>query len=672
MNTTILEKIPWSKIIVSCIIIWSIVALPMRHGDGHEYSLTTKALRMTFSPEITVDVVKERIKDIQKFPSNGYSIELFENVEKSIINGDSGYMGVYRDLSGHYYGYHFFTYSILVAITEFAIEQLGLNVLASFQLTNGLITIICVMLTTSWLGKEQIKQTYIYFVILASGTIFYLQWSHPEVYLFCAIFISVVGLLQHRWRSSLMFAAVAACQTISFGALVLFIILYFLPRKIRTFSSGEAMLAAVYLFSIGLLSGISAIFYYIHFGTISIISTIPLLVDPDFVTLGHLASIYMDLDQGMWVGAPWLVGAGLWLVVARCRGKLANAPWRQICSVIIMSLLIVVPILAHSNVNSGSSVFQRYAFWAAAPVAAWVTAKGGEYFRGPAAGFFQALAIAWMGAWGGPLAAEDYLTFKPWTRLVLTHLPFLYVGEPGVFFERATAGMFDRGAAYGGWDSRGNQPAAFVDRHGTITKVLAPPLSRSSEWANNLCTGTLGGPSLALASGNVRRDAGFGWAYIDGPFQCVGAILNSPVVLQIDSEGNDNDTIEFNRVAMPKFVSAVSGFSGIESWGRWTVGHVSAVVFAPEFRSLVVAEVHATVFDKYEDKIIQIKCNEQTSQINAEEFGSGPVKIPCGSVGVGKKQYIQFVLPGAVSPSKRFVSADSRVLGLAVRKIVIH
>ena len=71
-------------------------------------------------------------------------------------------------------------------------------------------------------------------------------------------------------------------------------------------------------------------------------------------------------------------------------------------------------------------------------------------------------------------------------------------------------------------------------------------------------------------------------------------------------------------------------------------------------------------------KIIQIKCNEQTSQINAEEFGSGPVKIPCGSVGVGKKQYIQFVLPGAVSPSKRFVSADSRVLGLAVRKIVIH
>lgn len=129
---------------LSSILLWTLVATPIRHGDGHEYSLTVRAIRSQLSPQITENIIIQRINDIKTNTNIGYDVQLFENIKNVIEQNDSDLHGIFRDQKGDYYGYHFFTYSLLVALVESIMERLQLNKLGGFQVTNALIIIVTI------------------------------------------------------------------------------------------------------------------------------------------------------------------------------------------------------------------------------------------------------------------------------------------------------------------------------------------------------------------------------------------------------------------------------------------------------------------------------------------------------------------------------------------------
>lgn len=663
-------------VILVSILLYTLIATPIRHGDGHEYSLTVKAIRFQLSPKITDNIIIKRINDIQKYSNVGYDSKSLENLRDIIEKKQSNFHGIYRDKNGDYFGYHFFTYALCVALIEFIMEGFQFNRLGSFQVTNALAIIITVQVIFKITRFNAAQKIQFIFVFLTSGVIFYLQWTHPEVFLFCLILICASALLTNNFYYSIISIGLAASQTISLIALVPFIIMYFIVKN-RHKLTVRVLWRHGIMISLCVISALSsAIFYYVKFGVASIITNIPYLIDYQFISINHLISVYCDLDQGLWVGSPWLCTALIMSILSLARkGAKSNEYWEMI-SIIVMSLLVTIPILPHSSVNSGSSVFQRYALWAGAPFAAWVGIRGGVQVGGRFAGLLQVGAVGWVALWGGPLAAEDYLVFKPWTNMLLTYLPSFYVGEPGVFFARASGVSSGRGFGFGDWDVRGNTAVGFVDSRGLITKLLIPPLAANPEGAQRICEGVLRPLGSGLGLAGRLHPAGYGWSYVDGPFTCDGAVLNQTIDWPASEFSSGDGVIRFGEALRPPFVWNVSGFGGLESWGRWTVGHVSSVVLDSDYAGVGGAVIYAHAYEKYVGKDMNIICNKEENRIHIDDIQSGSIKIQCGLKVSGQRQYIQFVLPGAAYTSRRFFLAfppdDSRMLGLAVERIVVQ
>ena len=657
---------------LSSILLWTLVATPIRHGDGHEYSLTVRAIRSQLSPQITENIIIQRIDDIKTNTNIGYDVQLFENIKNVIEQNDSDLHGIFRDQKGDYYGYHFFTYSLLVALVESIMERLQLNKLGGFQVTNALIIIVTIYFVVKITASNLVQSLHFMFVVLTSGIIFYLQWTHPEVFIFCLLLICAAALLINNFYVALVSLTLASSQTISLIALFPFTIVYFAAINRHKLKTINLLRHGLVIFLCVTVALSSAIFYYVKFGVTSIITNIPYLVDYQLISVNHLISIYCDLDQGLWVGSPYLCIALTISIVSLARKYGKANEYVEIFAITIMSLLISIPMLPHSNVNSGSSVFQRYALWAAAPLAAWVGIRGDLQIGGSFAGLLRIGAVGWVAVWGGPLAAEDYLVFKPWTNILLTYMPSLYVGEPGVFFARASAGGSVRGVGSGAWDVRGDRAVGFVDARGRITKILIPPLAANPEGAQRICEGFLRPLGSGLRLADRLHPAGYGWSYVDGPFTCDGAVLNQTIDWPASEFSSGDGVIRFGEAGRPPFVWNVSGFGGGESWGRWTIGHASSVVLNEDYNEIEGAVIYANVYSKYVTSALEIICNKRTNTIEIANIVNGILNIHCGAKIDGQRQYIQFVLPGAVSPSRRFVPGDTRVLGLGVQRIVLQ
>ena len=426
------SKSPINKLLVilaGLLLVYVCVATPIRHGDGHEYAITVKALASTGIPRITSPIVEKIIVDIAQYPNVGYEFTIFNEILEGLSNNISEKHGIFRDKDGNYYGYHFSTYPILVAITYIVLEQLGANVLKSFQITNGVIVIITGVVAVRLAGGNAKRNWNIIFSILASGLVYYIQWTHPEVLLFCLVYLSCVAVFADRNILSLLAAAIATSQTFSFVGLFAVLAVIITHNQIAKKMHNMSTLLITSVISATLCVS-SPIFYFQHFGTPSLIAQ---FLDTDLISINHFISIYVDLDQGLFIGAPWMCAVFVASTVVYIVNR-QYLPLHTQALTVLLSSVIIVPLLSNPNVNSGASVLQRYALFAGAPIAAWVGVYGVAPIGGRVIGaVLQGCGVVWMAVWGGPLAAEDNLGFKPWTSWIFSNFPALYSPEPGCF-----------------------------------------------------------------------------------------------------------------------------------------------------------------------------------------------------------------------------------------------
>lgn len=641
---------------------FAIFSVPVRHGDGHEYSVTVQAFLNHFSPDIRVGDIAERESQLHLFPAQGYVQEIFDGYKRMISEKQRSFHAVYLAENGQYYGLHFWVYTAYVACVEAIFYFFGANPLAGFQIANALLFIVvlgyCLFAVQLSLGRRLALIT----AFFLGGALFYLKWTHPEVFIAAFLFIGFTALYQRSFKVALPCLALAAMQVVTlwtvFAAVPLLILLqyksYFMAKILTLSRRWWAWLCVV-------LPSSSLVFYYTHYGTISLIGTD--FTDIRLVSFSHLYSFWFDLDQGVFVGAPWLL---LVLFVFLFRIKKISQKCRQdLVTAVFGALCICVPLLPQVNVNSGQSVFQRYALYAVCPLTAWAGFYFMDLFKKTWARLLLLVCTtSYAVAFSGPNAEEDHMRHKPWTKLVLENVPEWYNPEPGIFYAR-TGGM----PAW--FMTESDRAVIYRDQKGVVRKILFP-INKAEKALSNLCSGRLVDSNGVPVNYEKVSHQAYGWAYLNGRFFCEGAFFDRAVDLNPQYEASLEEGIDFRHDGFPWFVEAASGFSGHESWGRWSDGSLVTLKIKGRLPQCFEIRFYVGAFASNAGQPVQVTVAGVTKEFVVDQNDPKEYKVLFQFPEEVTNAVIQIRPPHPVSPESLGQSGDNRLLGLSFIKICFN
>ena len=641
---------------------FTVFSMPIRHGDGHEYSVTVQAFLNHFSADIRIDDIAACEKLLEEFPCQGYVSEIFQGYKQQVFEKADGYQGLYRAESGKYYGCHFWGYAAYVACVERVVTFFGANPLAGFQIANAILLIVvlgyCLFAIQGSL-QRRVGSAAAFFL---GGVLFYLKWTHPEVFIAAFLFLGFTALYQRVFRVAFFCLAFAAIQVvtlwIAFAAIPLLILLQY---KSESIGQIRMLSKKWWTWFCAALPAASLIFYYLNYGRPSVIGS--QFVDIRLVSFSHLYSFWFDLDQGVFVGVPWLLPI---LIVFLFRLKKVSQQCRMdLVTAVFGALCICIPLLVNINVNSGGSVFQRYALYAVCPLTAWagfyfieiIKKRWGLYL-------LVAFAVIYTIAFDGPNADEDYMRHKPWTKLLLENAPNWYNPEPGIFYAR-TGGI-------PGWFRMGSDGAVVSrDRHGVVRKILFP-VDRAEKAMSNLCSGRLldiNGVPVDYATASHER---YGWAYLNGHFLCDGVFLDQHVSLNPQYDADIASGIDFTRDGFPSFVEYASGFSGYEKWARWSDGPVVALKIKGTLPKRFEIRFYVGAFASNAGKSVKVTIAGVTEEFVVDRNDPKEYLIQFVLPEKVVNPVIQIQPPNPVSPKSLGMSGDTRLLGLSFVRITFN
>lgn len=630
----------------------SLTSKPQRNGDGHEYSLIVKSFVNHLSPDITVNDVSDRIDDINKYKSSGYSLPYFENIKNGMLANEenAANIGIFRSIDGSYYGYHFWFYPLLTAITEKILDIFNINPLKSFQLVNTLFLVFALYL----IGIKDKKDGIAQFLFLAGGVLFYLKWTHPEVMIYTFVFLAFYNLITERPLQAIAFISLASIQVVSIS--LLFIIV---PVYIAILKKKNIIVTSLYLLSrwqvwfCGIISLSSIVFYYTNFGKFSLIGDKASSISN--INLHHFISYYFDLDQGVWIGAPWVVLFILFILFLKKKNN--NRLLNDLFFSLLFSILICIPLMANVNINSGQSVFQRYALYSIAPIVAWCCVYSPIVLSNINKKIILlCFAILYI------LFCREYIdekytkTHKPWTSYLLENYPRLYEPEPDIFIIRT----FPEGK----WRTGMKNSYAYENSNGVITKIIY------RETENKLFSDSCHGEYKDLKTHkpidlSISSLPKYGWRYITGEMYCDGFIPYNGIKY-FPSTPN---TIDFKEVGFPIFVAGASGVGQVEGWGRWSDGHNVKLYLDAELNKSVSFYIELRTFGPNVGKPLLMTVNNESRTL-VPEVGNENIYVARFEFSeVVKNPVITIKVPLPVSPAQLGLSDDIRKIGLGLIKL---
>lgn len=628
----------------------SLMSKPQRNGDGHEYSLIAKAFINHYSPDILLSDIAERIKDVKINDSENYSIDYFENIKKDMQNEkeNAGEAGIFKTDENKYYGYHFWFYPLLASVSEKVLTGLNINPLKAFQFINALFFIFALLVLT----KKEKESWLCIFLFFFAGGIFYLKWTHPEVMLYIFIFFAFFYLIKRKEHLSAIFIALASVQVISFSLLFLVIPVYHsIVNRKNIFMVISGLLRQWWVWLCGLLSISSVIFYYINYGKLSLIGTEASNIAN--INAGHFLSYYFDLDQGLWLGAPWVV---LYLIFYLLRiNKITKDVHLDFIFSLVFSVLICIPLLANNGVNVGQSIFQRYGLYSIAPLIAWTGVYANLILNNNIKKFFiLILASGYIFSNKGPFAAENYLSHKIWTAYILEHYPGIYNPESYMFILRTFPA--DQ------WTDKQASSYAYTNNKGIVTKIIyrndvPSPLS-------NNCSGHY----RRISDGHIvdftkTINAGYGWRYLNENMYCDG--FKPYTGMKYLTQGFNS--IDFRKKGLPDFVMGISGISQEEEWGRWSDGKYIKIHLKGTFVRHTIFDLDLQPFGPNHGKKLVITIDNISRDLILSKDGNYVVEFDFITPVINP--YINIEIPDPTSPLASGLSNDERKLGIGIRKI---
>lgn len=622
---------------------------PRRNGDGHEYSLTAKAFLNHLTPNITDKDVADRWEDIKEFNSKDYIPEYFEKIKNGIVNKESnaGRTGIFRNNNGDYNGYHFWFYPLLASGSEVLLSLFKLNPLKSFQLVNAIVLIFALYLLAFKENKNYISQ----FIFLAGGVIFYLKWTHPEVMIYTFLFLSFYYLINNKTFLCALFISLASIQVVSLCLLFVVVPIYISWRdrkNLITVSVG--LLKDWKIWLCGFIALTSIFFYYWKFGQFSLIGTNASKLSN--INIGHFISYYFDLDQGVWVGAPWFI-----LILLFVKWRSSKNISRDFVFSLIFSVVICIPLMANNGMNAGQSVFQRYALYSISPLIAWCCVYSSEILNN----IYKitvtfTLAIIYIMFYKGYMIGEDYISHKPWTQYILENYPAVYNPEPQIFIMR-TFPPSD-------WISGMQDSYAYKNKDGIITKIIYQ--ASNDKLLSDICSGQIKDFATHQPINYSNASASkYGWRYISGEMYCDGFV---PYKGYKYSEFEPNQ-IDFTKKGLPEFVLGISGISQEEAWGRWSQGNEIQLNLSTNLNKSMIFYVELIPFGPNIGKKITIKVNNEERVLLPVEGKENTFYAKFDFQKIADKATVKIIVPNPISPFKLGMSNDTREIGLGLIKM---
>lgn len=373
-------------------------------------------------------------------------------------------LGYYAARNGERYSYHFWAYSAAVLPARWLLGAVGGDPLKAAQLTNALVMLATLVAIWLWLPLPEPRRLVLSLLLFFSPAAWFVLWPHPEVVSFALAALSLVAGLRERHRLAVLLASLAALQNPQLMLLAGF----HWSRGVlglRVRRAGGALLTRSRLFWRDALShGLPALvflahplFYYVHFGTPSIVAEEATSVAK--ISPARALGLLADLNVGLFPYVPVAVLA--WIVVSAEALRRPRLRWQAGLWFVFVAMLLANTL--QWNYNHGTSGPSRYVVWMLPMLFVPLVARRSSRAWNVVLALAVLTQLAVVLSRGGLAPRYDYLEHSPAARWVLDHAPALYDPDYEVFIKRTLH--------YEGPGTRG--PYVYRNARGECRKVLA-------------------------------------------------------------------------------------------------------------------------------------------------------------------------------------------------------
>lgn len=411
-----------SAILVAICLIFSIILLwyscvsvaPARYGDGHEYLGITSSFYNHLSPDLRQEDIALR-KDIE----NRNGIHFPETYD---------FAGYFESTSGKWYSYHFWGYSLLNLPVFTLLHIFDLNELRCFQITNSLMLLLSLWAIVLLSRLSNWKKFWLFMLAAFNPALLYVPWTHPEIFSYGFVLLSVVFALNCNFRASVLMSSIASLQNPPIAVATLFFILTGWKGK------GYDYKELLTLLTISSLSAIPYIFYYMNYKTFSLI-TLSGYSDISYITLNKICSLFSDPNFGLLPYFPILLPFTIISAIISIQKRNWYIP--QLWGVLFLIALIGS---TQSNWNCAMMYIHRYAVYMI-PIVIMVAMLSMKYFSWKSISTIFAISVILTATITGAVFidynAGNYVNHNELSNYILTIAPMVYNPPPDVFAERA-------------------------------------------------------------------------------------------------------------------------------------------------------------------------------------------------------------------------------------------
>jgi len=387
---------------------------PSLHGDGREYVFMSQSFVNHLTPNLKAGDIQSSLGLLN---ANGYT------------NNIDAYSGFFKSNSGEMYSYHFWFYSFICSIVQKFLKICHINQFRAMQVTNAIL-----LLTSIWYAflnfssKDYKKKIFFLGFLTVNPILWYLIWTHPEVFSYSLVVISLTLYSNKKYKLSMLFSALASMQNPPLLVLNVVYIIKYLKENYRKLNIKDCFFAM--LCCIPIL--IPSIFYYLNYGTVNLISKYG-LASFKFVTFQKVFDQIFDLNMGMFPYMPIIMMIFFIAIIKNfIRKKFARLGWPiAILSIIILCTQTI-------NWNSDCSGLMRYNVWIIPCIIYYVITQLDFQVKQLQTFLVSAFILqsALVYSFGGFSYNQTYMEFNKLSRVVLEHAPVLYSPNIETFNER--------------------------------------------------------------------------------------------------------------------------------------------------------------------------------------------------------------------------------------------
>lgn len=398
-------------------ILLSLRGTPNISGDGTEYLFMTEAITQG-KLQLNADVVNSLKEYAHHGDTNtSHLVEHFSSLQSPPF---------FKSFNGDTYSYHFWLYSLFSSPAYILCKLLKAPLTYSFLLTNIIFTLIASLYISK--AKNTLNKPLLLTLFFTGGLLPYIYWPHPEVFTTSLLLIAIILLDQKRFLLASFFAALAGQQNppvLIVAAIALIIDAYFQLKQDKPL---KAILSRIPAWtSLTLLSCLSFMFFFYHFGTISLIAASG-YSDSSLISINRIQSLYFDLNQGIILALfPAFIAFILILFVTKFKN------WGSVFIYTGLSVLLTLPSLSAPNWNSGAELVMRYGVWCAIPLSYLIARTLKHKIISTLVICLQCLLTIYYvvdKSW------YRYTQLTPISKFALNHFPSIYNPIPEIFIER--------------------------------------------------------------------------------------------------------------------------------------------------------------------------------------------------------------------------------------------